>query len=116
MNSFEVFFWGFGGSIAVEIVTLINVFESEPLFIPDRYRRLSFWLVRTLLAVVAGGLAIAYDIQKPLLAANIGAATPLIIKALAQGVQTSAQTAFHIESFSTNAEEPLPTTKPNDNS
>jgi hypothetical protein len=42
-----------------------------------------------LLAVVGGGLALAYDITKPLLAANIGAATPLIIKAFSEGIRPS---------------------------
>jgi hypothetical protein len=43
-----------------------------------------FWVARLLLAMTAGGLAIAYDIKTPVLALHIGAATPLIVQALAK--------------------------------
>jgi hypothetical protein len=66
-------------------VMLYQFYQSEPFVLPERYRKVSFWIVRFLLAVIGGGLALAYGIDKPLLAANIGAATPLIIKAFAEG-------------------------------
>jgi len=81
-----IFLWGAGGSVAVEIVTLWGYYEQDK-NIPARYRQIGFWIVRVLLAIMAGGLALAYDIQKPLLAANIGAATPLIIRAFAEGLR-----------------------------
>jgi hypothetical protein len=81
------FFWGFTGSAAVEVVMLNQFFQTEPFSLPDRYRRPAFWVVRFLLAVIGGGLALAYEIDKPLLAANIGAATPLIIKAFSEGLK-----------------------------
>jgi hypothetical protein len=71
--------------LAVEIVNINHFFNTNPDQLPDRYRRPAFWVVRFLLAVVAGGMAAAYDIDKPLLAANVGAATPAILQALAQG-------------------------------
>jgi hypothetical protein len=43
--------------------------------------------VRFLLAVTGGGLALAYEIDEPMLAAEIGAATPLIIKAFSEGIR-----------------------------
>ena len=82
----SIFGCGFLGSLSVELIFLLQHFQSEtPL--PSRYSKPLFWIVRTLLAVVAGGLALAYDIDKPLLAINIGAATPLIIRAFAEGVK-----------------------------
>jgi len=87
MSPLEVFAWGFGGSIAVEIVTLFNALHQRPQ-LPARYHSLAFWVVRLLVAVVAGGLALAYEIQTPILAINVGAATPLIIQALARGAQS----------------------------
>lgn len=54
--------------------------------LPDRYWKTVFWVIRLLLAVIGGGLAVAYEIDKPLLAAHIGAATPIIIKAFSKGV------------------------------
>jgi hypothetical protein len=80
------FLCGFGGSVAVEIV-LLNQFMQTDSALPERYKKPAFWVVRILLAIVGGGLALAYEIDKPLLAANIGAATPLIIKAFSEGIR-----------------------------
>src|SRR5580698_526759 len=81
-----IFLCGFAGSAAVEVVMLHQLMQDGA-ELPERYHKPAFWVVRILLAVVGGGLALAYDIDKPLLAANIGAATPLIIKAFAEGVR-----------------------------
>lgn len=80
----EQFAWGFLGSMAVEVVTLFRLLQRSdpPPQLPSRYRSLLYWLVRIALAVVGGGLAVAYDIENPILAANIGAATPAIVLAL----------------------------------
>ena len=86
MTPTELFLCGFAGSIAVDVVTAAKVYDSHQIVIPERYRRVMYYVVRLALAVIAGGLAVAYDIDKPLLAANIGAATPLIVQAFAQGV------------------------------
>lgn len=81
MSTSETFFWGFCGSLAVEIVMASQLFYGAKLEVPFRYKMLTFYLSRLLLALVAGGLAVAYGIDKPLLAVNIGAATPLIVQA-----------------------------------
>ena len=81
------FLCGFGGSIAVEVVMLNQFLQADNGTLPERYSRPIFWIVRILLAVVGGGLSLAYEIDKPLLAANIGAATPLIIKAFSEGIK-----------------------------
>ncbi len=82
MTAIEVFSWGFGGSVAVEIVNAVKHYDLNG-ELPSRYKDFLFWGLRVLLAIVGGGLAIAYEIDKMLLAANIGAATPLIIQQLA---------------------------------
>lgn len=87
MSPGEIFFWGFCGSVAVEILILHQIYQTTPINIPERYKRLGFWVIRFLLAVIAGGLAMAYDVQGRLLAVNIGASAPLIINALTQGVR-----------------------------
>ena len=84
MTNIEVFAWGMGGCLAVDVVAASQYFHTADGAFPARYRRPMFYLVRLLLAIIGGGLAIAYGIDKPLLAANIGAATPLIIQAFAQ--------------------------------
>jgi hypothetical protein len=78
------FVCGFCGSMAVELVLLNQCFQDEA-DLPRRYKTASFWVVRILLAVLAGGLALAYNIDNPVLALNVGAATPLIIRAFAHG-------------------------------
>lgn len=83
----ETFAVGFLGSLAVEVVTVINVYQKEPILFPGRYKKPFFWIARLLLAAIGGGLAVAYDINTPLLAANIGASAPLITNALSQGFQ-----------------------------
>ena len=87
MTPVEIFGWGFGGSLAVEIMTLYQQLQLRSVELPERYRKVAFWVVRVLVAAIAGALALGYEIQKPLLAANVGAAAPLIIQMFAQGVR-----------------------------
>jgi hypothetical protein len=51
---------------------------------PERYTMAGFWIF---LAVIAGGLAVAYEINKPRIAINIGAKAPLLYRALARGIR-----------------------------
>jgi len=84
--SLAIFLWGVGGSAAVEVVSIYQHLLSEQ-ELPPRYSQVTFWVVRIFLALIGGGLAVAYNIgDKPLLAVNIGASTPLIIKSLADGI------------------------------
>lgn len=85
MSEAERFFWGFCGSLAVEVITLYQAYHSQRIHIPQRYKRVGFWVVRAFLSIVAGGLSVAYEIDSKLLAANVGASAPLIIQALARG-------------------------------
>jgi hypothetical protein len=48
-------------------------------------------MIRLVLAVMAGGLALAFGAQTSVLALNIGASAPLILKALAQSIPPSIQ-------------------------
>jgi hypothetical protein len=81
----QQFLWGFVGSLAVEIVKIHFVLGASRR-LPLRYSKPMFWIARFLLAVTAGGLAVAYDIETPVLALHVGAATPLIVQALAQNL------------------------------
>ena len=84
------FLCGLGGSVAVEFVTLLHAYEREPISFPARYRLFSFYVVRSFLAIAAGLLAVAYGVyDNPILAMNIGASAPLIIRALASGIQST---------------------------
>jgi hypothetical protein len=72
------FFWGFVGSLAVEAISLSRVLVGRP-YLPKVYRSMAYWLTRFMVAVVAGLLTVATQVQVPLLAMQIGVATPLII-------------------------------------
>lgn len=87
MSLLETFIWGFLGSLAIEIVNIYQVFQDENPKMPSRYKSYLFWFVRLMLAIIAGGLAMAYKIDNAILAVNIGASTPLILQALAKGIQ-----------------------------
>lgn len=89
MSTQEVFLWGFAGSAAVEVITLLGYYHARPLKLPERYRRRGFWVTRFMLACLAGALAVGYDIDKRVVAFNIGAATPLIVTSLARGLRSN---------------------------
>ena len=75
------------GSLAVEVITYIQAYEGNPQRLPQRYTKKGYWVARVLLAMMAGVLAVAYEINKPLLAINIGASAPLLYRALARGIR-----------------------------
>ena len=79
----QQFLWGFMGSLAVEIVQIHSLLGTSRK-LPLRYSKPIYWIARLLLALMAGSLAVAYDIKTPVLALHVGAATPLIVQALAQ--------------------------------
>lgn len=81
------FFWGFAGSMGVEIMTAYSTWDSSR-GLSERYKKFSFWVVRFLVACVGGGLADAYGIVgNHLLAANIGASAPAIVHSFEGGIQ-----------------------------
>ncbi len=84
MGELQQFFWGFAGSMAVEILDLNDIFENERIRIPARYKSKFYGFVRMCLAAAGGGLAVAYSVQTPMLAFNIGASAHLLIRALSK--------------------------------
>ena len=82
-SGLTIFLCGVGGSAAIEILTIYQIYKSGAPF-PKRYKLPGFWCVRALLAAAAGGLALAYEVDKVILAVNIGVATPLILSKMAE--------------------------------
>ena len=74
----SMFFGGFIGSLSVEIATY-NKLVSKRSRGRNRYS-LNFLLVLIALACVGGILAVAYGINKRILAFHIGASAPLLIE------------------------------------
>ena len=87
MSPVETFCWGFAGSAAVQVVYFVDYFDKRPTDISPCYYSAGYWILRFLLAVVAGGLAVAYEAPKPLVAMSVGASAPLILSALARGLK-----------------------------
>jgi hypothetical protein len=83
MTDIERYIWGAFGSIAMELINILAIFQSGRKF-PSRYRRIGFWVVRLLVAAVGGGLAYAYSIDNKILAIHVGAATPFIMQQLSR--------------------------------
>jgi hypothetical protein len=87
MHPLETLLWGFLGSAAVEIMNLFGFYTTLRGRLPSRYRKVGFWVTRFALALLAGAIAVAYEIDRRILAFNIGAATPLIITFMARGLR-----------------------------
>lgn len=78
MDGVDIFLCGAAGSLAVEVCRICGILERRG-YLPARYRKATFWFARLLLAAAGGGLSVAYDVETPILAVNIGAAAPVII-------------------------------------
>jgi hypothetical protein len=52
--------------------------------LPDTYENPWFWCIRFLLACMGGAFGVAYKIDNPIAAIQIGASAALIIKGLAR--------------------------------
>jgi hypothetical protein len=81
-EEWRMFLFGLIDSFAVEVANVVRISDAgKPL--AARYKRPVYLIARTLLAVVAGALAIAYNTRSDLLSFHIGAATPAILQLLA---------------------------------
>lgn len=99
MQISESFFWGFGGSVAVEMVRYSWYAGRGE--VPRRYRSASFWVTRMVLALIAGAMVYAYGIESRMLAINIGALAPMIVYAvhLVDGAETLRMRSHSVESM-----------------
>ena len=79
----RTFLFGVGGSVAVEVLRLVKLFQSDQK-LPNHITHVRFWIVRSLLALLGGALAVAYDVRSDILAVQIGASAPLLLEQLAR--------------------------------
>jgi hypothetical protein len=76
-------FWiGVIGSLAVELVALLAVYEADDRF-PDKYRHIGFYVTGILVALMGGVLVEIYRVNNLPAALQIGASTPVMLAALA---------------------------------
>lgn len=78
----DIFLCAWAANIGVELVRILRYYESDAANLPHRYGRPSFWICRLLLTLIAGGLAVAYGVDKCIPALHIGASAPFILEAL----------------------------------
>ena len=96
MEVMSAFGWGVFGSVLAETVAIIELYRASRVGrLPERYHRIGFWTARALLAVLAGGLAVAFDVDHPVKAICIGAAALIVARKMAGGdnLETSARTS-----------------------
>src|SRR5436190_374392 len=77
----RMFLWGCIGSAAIELLTIYRLYVTGRRF-PKRYHLKGFWLVRALLVLLAGLVAMGYSnqgVQSDILGLHLGAATPTIL-------------------------------------
>ncbi len=79
----RIFLCGVFGSAIVEALTIFRCYQKAS-GLPKRYGKVGFWIVRSIIALGGGVLATLYDPASLLLAAHIGASTPLIIATMAE--------------------------------
>jgi hypothetical protein len=86
MNYLETILWGMLGALGMELAVLYRLCRSGKL--PSRYTSMFFWLIRGVVIACGGAVALAYSLSgltiSSLLAANLGAATPLLLAELIQ--------------------------------
>ena len=82
MRELHQFVWGVLGSLSVEVVDANEFFQANEIKLPERYKLLTYWLVRFGLAMIGGILAVACSVQTPYAGLGVGAAAPLIVRAL----------------------------------
>src|SRR5690349_12135042 len=56
------FLCGVGGSAAIEILNIYEFYVAETK-LPPRYAKIGFYVIRTLLALCGGGLAVAHKVS-----------------------------------------------------
>jgi len=84
MGFIETFIWGFFGGIGAELATLFGVRQQFPDRFPHWIRSRAYYAVALLMALVGGGIAIAYvrsgTSLSAILAIQVGASAPLFFR------------------------------------
>ncbi len=84
MTNLEIFLCGFGGSLATEIITIAHFYEASTIKLPERYSHFFYYVIRLIIALIGGWLAVVYEIDKAIVAINIGATAPLILQSISK--------------------------------
>lgn len=75
------FFLGVFGSFGVEVAIVVSYYQDgQPL--PLRFKTVGFYISQAFLAVIAGLLVVAHDVEKPLAALHLGVSAPALFLAM----------------------------------
>jgi len=84
MGSIETFIWGFFGGIGAELAVLFGVRQQFPDRFPHWIRSRAYYVVAFLMALIGGGIALAYvrsgTSLSAILAIQVGASAPLFFR------------------------------------
>jgi hypothetical protein len=77
----SAFLFGLLGSVVAELALATQAFNRKRKDFPHKYRNPWFWVLRALLAIGSGGVAMAYysPAVSNFLYVHIGVATPVIV-------------------------------------
>ena len=79
----RIFFMAVFGGLMVEVIRCYSSMTKNNVF-PNEYSNWKFWIIRSLLILGGGVLAIAQQVQTDILAIQIGAAAPAIMTSFSQ--------------------------------
>lgn len=77
------FLFGLLGSGGVEVVALATSFDDKG-ELPPKFGKITYWIVRCLVGLMAGGLVLAYGVTEAILCVHIGASAPIIYSQFAK--------------------------------
>lgn len=85
----DSYVWGVFGSLAVEVGAALRLCVEEDYALPRRYKSTAYLVIRLLVAMCGGMLALVLDGQTIYAAFYLGASAPLFLEKLAQGVDVT---------------------------
>ena len=90
MGGLELFGWGVLGGFGAEAAMLFEIRHRLPSEFPHWMKSVAYWVIALVMVLLGGGMAVAHSRSgnsfNALLAIQIGASTPLILRQLTQTV------------------------------
>lgn len=89
MEVIEIFLWGICGGVLAELAGIFEIRRVSPDDFPEWLRSPVYWIITCLMVLGGGLLVVGYARSganiTAILAVNIGASAPLIIRSLSSG-------------------------------
>lgn len=84
MPIWEIFLWGLLGGIGAEVVVFFGIRHQNPLEFPYWVKSKAYYIIAVIMALIGAFITIAYARSgtnlNPILAIQIGASAPLILR------------------------------------